>query len=151
MILGLIVAICAGTAASNCFYYSCGAAGYLMRVAIGALICSIVLFIIFAFGLTEKIWFIHWPATELINCLIFFVNYFIGSIWLAANIERGTADTAAVIFGFVTVAAYAGSTYLSFIICRDLYRQWQDRRHGRSSRAATTQVTTTTTIEVNQY
>ena len=142
IILGLIVAICAGTAESKC--YICGPAGYLLRVAIAAMICGIILFIIFAFSLTEKIWFIHWPATDFLNSIIFFFTYFIGSCWLAANITHGDADVAAVIFGFITAVAYGFSTWLTFLILREWYYGWQARRNQPRHVTATT--TTTTTV-----
>jgi len=105
------------------------------------MIFGIFLFIIFAFALDEKIWFIHWPATDFLNSIIFAITYFIGSCWLAANITYGDADTAAVIFGFITVIVYGFSTWLTFLLLREWYYNWQARR-GQPRQV----VTTTTTV-----
>ena len=110
--------VCAAIAEAKCLI--CGPAGFVMNVGIISIIVSTISIVAFSLNLRERITFIHWPGIELLNSFIFFVVYFAGSCWLAANITFGYADTAAVIFGFATAAVYAASTWLALAECRQL-------------------------------
>ncbi|XP_022091925.1 plasmolipin-like isoform X2 [Acanthaster planci] len=126
--------------------------GYPIFVCVTAMVFTIFLFILFLIHLDKRITVINWPATDLINNIIWSIQHFISACILAAraanrwywyNYYHGCAAFTAVL-GFALFILYGVSTFFSF-------RQFQaggglSQLRGRGGQSATaTTVTTSTT------
>lgn len=119
IVFDIVVAICVGSV-GLCNSSNCAAVQFLQFICISALIVTTIIFVIYAFTLQQKLYFIHWPLTDLINCILFSVLYLIGSPLMAAKALTDSGKAASA-FGFITLILYALSTwraYLVFIVDR---------------------------------
>jgi len=86
-------------------------------VSISALIFTIIIYIVFAFNLDEKVSIINWPLTDLINIVIDLILFFIASCYLASKTVSG-GGKAATAFGFFATLAFLGSCWFAYHIFR---------------------------------
>ncbi|XP_078494975.1 CKLF-like MARVEL transmembrane domain-containing protein 4 [Ciona intestinalis] len=121
LIFSIIVASCVGSA-PYC-YEACGGVHYLNFVSISCIVFTLILLVVFAFGLQEKLSFINWPLTDLINCVFYSVMFLISSFVMALNAPLPVYQAAAV-FGFLTTILFIVSSWLAF----QAFRQYQARR-----------------------
>lgn len=124
VILSIIVLICLAFV-SMCRDGSCSAVSFFRAVAVSALIVTLLLFLIFGLALKEKIHFINWVTTDLVNAVIFTVLYLISSSVMAAKTVQ-SADKAAIAFGFFATVAYGVSSWMA-------YRAFVIDRHKKRS------------------
>lgn len=127
IVLCIIILICVGSGS-----YS---SSYLQGVTVWVMVWTIVLYVIFAARINEKIRFVHWPGTDFLfmaaHCLILAI----ASIIAAAN-GGEPGDWAATAFGLITAAVYGYSCYLAFHRCKNYVQERRANSH------VTTRVTT---------
>ncbi|XP_039250521.1 CKLF-like MARVEL transmembrane domain-containing protein 4 [Styela clava] len=129
ILLCIIILICLG-AAQVCSG-SCSGFGFLRGMAIGAMIFTLILLIVFALTLNKQLTFIHWSGTDLLNSAIDALLLIIASIVLATQ-SATAAETAAVVFGFFAAIIYCVSAWMAYRVCRVDY-------HKRKSNVGHTQ------------
>ncbi|NXG10536.1 CKLF4 protein, partial [Sakesphorus luctuosus] len=82
-------------------------------VSCSALVVTGALLLLFSLNLHTRIPQINWNLTDLVNTGLSTFFFFIASVVLAALNHKTGAEIAAVVFGFLAVAVYAGNTVVA--------------------------------------
>lgn len=97
--------------------------GWVMFVAVSFWITTIILFVLFLFGIREKLTFVAWPLTEMIYNGVVTVLYFIAFVVNAVFVNPFLGLyyhhlAAAAAFGALVTLAYGASTVFAFLSWR---------------------------------
>ncbi|NWH72030.1 CKLF4 protein, partial [Piaya cayana] len=134
VVLALIAFICIETI-MECS--PCEGLYFFEFVSCSALVVTGVLLLMFSLNLHTRIPQINWNLTDLVNTGLSTFFFFVASVVLAALNHRTGAEIAAVIFGFLAMAAYAVNTYLAIKKWRMNSRQQNSRQTSDYIRART--------------
>ncbi|XP_069724832.1 CKLF-like MARVEL transmembrane domain-containing protein 4 [Phaenicophaeus curvirostris] len=134
VVLALIAFICIETI-MECS--PCEGLYFFEFVSCSALVVTGVLLLMFSLNLHTRIPQINWNLTDLVNTGLSTFFFFVASVVLAALNHKTGAEIAAVIFGFLAMAAYAVNTYLAIKKWRMNSRQQNSRQTSDYIRART--------------
>uniref|UniRef100_H2Z447 MARVEL domain-containing protein n=1 Tax=Ciona savignyi TaxID=51511 RepID=H2Z447_CIOSA len=111
ILFSIIVAACVGSIVLC--GTACGAAQFMQFVSISSIIMCTILYVVFTFGLHNKLDMIHWPLTELFDSIVSCILYIISSSVLAAN-SIFTVYQSATAFGFLSAILFAASVWFAY-------------------------------------